>query len=263
MVEMVQDRRRAYGAGSRTLQGARLEQAALALRLGLAKQGAEEVLLPTPADLLGANGIKLELDLLLSFGRAGEVRDILGDEGLQANKERLLYYDLASPRNPDGSPLYAIPYHLPAYDWLYVVQAAAVGDYARAQEGLRAIRGGWQAGHRLLRQQQEPLERRIATSLPGLLSGPAPFLPAYTAQALVPLLGQKVALAVGEPTLRAQAADLYVLEGLLALEQGEPDTARSAFAAALELCDRPPEAAAPFAGRPVAVRYLGKLSAGK
>src|SRR5205807_433765 len=94
LVELVQEQRKKYASGARALQGERLTQASMALTLGLARQATDEVLLPAPADLLGAAGMKLELDLLLSLGRVEEVRGILNDETLRASKQGLLYHDL-------------------------------------------------------------------------------------------------------------------------------------------------------------------------
>jgi hypothetical protein len=258
LVELVQDRRQRYADRFRTLQGDRLAQARLALSLGLARQAVEEILLPCPADLLGAPGIKLELELLLTLGRVEEVRAILGDATLRASKHGLLYYQLPPPQSPAGGPLYALPYHWPAYEWLHILQAAAVGDYAQARAEAHVIRAVLRAGHERLRKQQAEADRRVWTYLPGLLSGPPPFLPALAAQGLGAFLEARAALQAGEPTLRAHQADLDVLEGLLALEQGDPEGARAAFAEARQLCTEAP--AVPFAGGPIAAGYLSKLN---
>jgi hypothetical protein len=251
LVELVQERRKAYSSGSGALQGDRAAQAGMALKLGLARQAADEILLPSPADLLGAAGIKLELDLLLSLGRAEDVRAILGEGGSQASKHRLGYYDVAPP----------LPYHYPAYDWLRVLAAAALGDYAEAREDLQAIRGEIRAGHDRLRQQPRDFDGAARALVPGLLAGPPPFLPAFTTLALGRVLGQKAVFEAGERILRAQQADLCVTEGLLALEQGDTGAARSVFAEAQKLCAQPDGSTVPFAGRPIAVAYLGKLNA--
>jgi hypothetical protein len=258
LVELVQDRRRRYADSFRGLQGDRLAQAGLALQLGLARQAVEDVLLPCPADLLGAAGIRMELELLLTLGRVEEVRAILDDAVMRANKHGLLYYDLPPPKSSAGGPLYGLPYHLPAYAWLHALQAAAVGDYAQARGELQAIGAGLRIGHERLVQQQRDAERRALSFLPGLLSGPAPFGPAFAAWTLGPFLEARTALETGEPTLRAHRADLDVLEGLLALEQGDPAAARRAFAEAQELCRTP--SPVPFAGGPIAAAYLGKLA---
>jgi hypothetical protein len=259
LVDLVEDRRKKYASGARALQGDRLAQAGMALRLGLARQATDEVLLPTPADLLGAAGIKLELELLLSLGRTDAVRGILNDKTTRTSKQGLAYYDLAPPQKREGGVLYALPYHWPAYEWLHVLESAAVGDYAAARDDLRATRAGLHAGHERLVQRPRDFDQRVRVLLPGLLSGPPPFLPAFAAASLSRVVERRTEFEAGEPVFRAQEADLCVLEGLLALEQGDPEAARSAFAQAQALSEQPPGAATPFAGGPIAAAYLGRL----
>jgi hypothetical protein len=261
LVELVQERRKVFSSNSRTLQGGRLAQAGLALKLGLARQALEEILLPSPADLLGHEGIKMELDLFLTLGRVEEVRTILSDEGLQTSKQGLQYYDLLPPKSGDGAPLYASPYHWPAYEWLHVLQTTAVGDYAKAREDLHRIRAGLGAGHQQLKQDLREIDRQIWTYLPGLLSGLPPFLPTFSGQAAARFFELKSRLEADERTYRAQQADLFVLEGLLDLEQGDTDAARSAFSQAEHLCAEPVGSAVTFGGAPIAAYYLGKLKA--
>jgi hypothetical protein len=258
--QLVEDHRQRYAAVSRQLQGDRLRKAAVALELGLARLTLEDILLPTPADLLGEAGMRLELNLLLSQGRVEDVRAILNDPALRAKKIGLGSQDIPAPPGLNRGPLYPFPYVWPAYDWLHVLQSAAVGDYARAREDLRSLHAERRVGRERLRQQQRTFNRRVLALVPGLLSGPSPFWPAYTARGLGYLLAERAALQTGEPILRAQQADLYVLEGLLALEQGSPAAARSAFTRAQQLCAQPPGPSVPFAGGPIAAGYLGKMT---
>jgi hypothetical protein len=260
LVALVQDRRKTYASGSPSLQGDRLAQAGLALRLGLGRLAVEEVLLPTPAELLRPAGIKLELELLLTLGRAEEVRTILSDQALQASKQRLGPYDLAPPRNRDGVALYGLAYHWPAYEWLHLLTAAALGDYADARADLGVSRAVLRTRNDRMRQTLADSDRRARAFLPALLSGPPPFVPAVAAEALVQLREEKTLLEIGERSLRAQQADLCVLEGLLALEQGDTEAASAAFALTQKLCEQPAEAAVPFAARPIAAGYLGKVT---
>jgi hypothetical protein len=74
------------------------------------------------------------------------------------------------------------------------------------------------------------------------------------------LVEERTALKELEAILRGQQADLYVLEGLLALEQGDTATAQLAFRRAQKLSARPRGAAVPFAGGPIAADYLGKMT---
>jgi hypothetical protein len=261
LVELVADRRKKYAAASRAVQDDRFEQARLALRLGLVRVAVEDVLLKAPVDLLGAQGIRLELDLLLHLGRAEDVRAILADEKLRASREGLGYHDLPFPKDPSGGPLYAIPYHWPTYEWLHAVESAAVGDYALAREEVASLRAGRKAGLELLARQRPDYDKGLYLFVPGLLSGPLPWLRAFTAHNLGGYVEKWAAIRAGEPALRAQQADLLVLEAMVALEQGDPDAARSAFAEAEALCAPPAGAPVPFAGAPIAARYLGKLNA--
>jgi hypothetical protein len=257
--KLVQEGRDKYTSALRALAGQRVPQAQLALRLGLTRQAADDILLPSPAALLGLPGIKLELEVLLSLGRADEVRNALRDEAMAANKQALPYYDIPAPRSPDGTALYALPYHWPCYQWLDVLQAAAVGDYEQAHQALQALRSGLRGGHELM-------QRRLRNPqsdwdlLGGVLSGGPPFLPAFAVSGLVRRQEQRMALQSGVRTLRAQQADLCVLEGLLALEQGATQDARAAFVEARRLSRPAGGTAIPFAGAVITGYYLPKLS---
>ena len=137
--------------------------------------------------------------------------------------------------------------------WLRVLEAAALGDYLQARGALRDIRSGLRGGHERLTPQLRAFEAQQERLVAELLSGPPPLLPALTAE-YVQQFGD---LRAGDRFLRAHQADLCVLEGLLALEQGAPEEARSAFAEAQRLCAQPPT---PFAGGPIAGAYLRKLN---
>jgi hypothetical protein len=255
LTEQVEDRRKRYAGGARSLQGDRVAQANAALRLGLARMAAEEVLMASQAELLGVAGRRLELDLLLSLGRADEIRPILNEKGLRASKHGLGSYDLAPPIGPDGLPTYPLPYQFLGYEWLHLLASAAAGDYALARGDLRGLRDELRARHDRLRKGERDLEDRAWEVVPRLLSGPPWFLPAFAAGALARTLSERSLLQAGAPVLRAQEADVCVLEGLLALEQGDPAAARSAFDEANKL-----GAGASFAGRPIAADYMGYLT---
>jgi hypothetical protein len=294
--EAVRKRREAYNAGAATLEGNRLKEAEMALRLGLPQQAADKILLTTDlstdARLLGgAAGLKLELDLLLKLGRLQDVRPILNDPDVSRHRGNLLFYDIPPPPNPtrtagndgrappkatpearpstrsnDGSALHALPYHWPAYEWLRVLEAASAGDYGQARESLRIIRGGLAAGQERLRRQLPALENGEWRLIPGVLSGagvaaPPPFLPLGMVAGLAHFLEQKKSLQTGEQGLRAQLADLCVIEALVDLEQGAVDEARTLFGEAQRLGGQSPAAA--FAGAPIAAGYLARLNGAK
>jgi hypothetical protein len=258
--QLVQERRLAFANAPTTLQGGRLAQAGNAVRMGLGRKALDEILLQFPADLLGTEGIKLELEMLLMFGRADDVRTNLSEEALQGAKNQQLYYTLLPPRGGDGLPLYVSFYDFPAYEWLRTLQAGALGDYAQARDALGEIRARLQSAQDSQKQQLQEIDRLLVSRFPGLLSGPLPLAPAVTVQAISPLLAARAQCLAAEPTFRAQRADLFVLEGLLDLEWGATDAARSAFTEAVELCTPLDGPAIRFAGRPIATSYLGKLN---
>jgi hypothetical protein len=257
--QVVRDGREKYASGSRALQGERLAQTDMALKLGLGKQAVEEILLPTPAQVLSAPGIKLELEMLLLLGRVDEVRAILADKGLRASKHGLRQSDVSPPLDRDGRPLYQVPYRWSAYEWLRVLQSAAVGDYAQARTDLQTLRAELGAGRNLMQQQLRGFEGRVWTLLPGVLSGPSPFVPAQSILALRRASNERDAIEVGESSLRAQQADLCVLEGLLALEQGNTDAAAKLFTEARDLGAQTSAKAVSFAGAPIAAFYRSKV----
>src|SRR5262249_7971457 len=157
-------------------------------------------------------GIKLELEVLLSLGRADEVRASLSDETMVASKHILPYYDIPAPRMPDGTSLYSMPYSLPSYEWLLALAAAATGDYEQARFRMRELRQGLQAGSERLEQQRQVLERGNPELVVGLFSAPAPLQPLFSAKALGMSRKQIAALAASTRSLTAQQADLCVLE---------------------------------------------------
>src|SRR5262249_17215571 len=146
----------------------------MALKLGLARQAVEEVLLATPAEVLGAAGIKLELEMLLLVGRIDEVRSILGDPSLEASKHGLRQNELCAPQEGNGRPLHPVPHRRTAFEWRRVLQPAAVGDYAQAYADLGAIRAELAAGRKRMQHRLSDFGDRVWQFLPGLLSSPSP-----------------------------------------------------------------------------------------
>ncbi len=112
-----------------------------------------------------------------------------------------------------------------------------------------------------LRVFQRSFQREFPTLVPALVTGPLPYLPAFMALTAANLDVGRIVLEMAVPTLRGQEADLCVLEGMLALEEGDTDAARTAFAEALQLTEQPGQPEVPFAGRRIAVSYLRKLNA--
>jgi hypothetical protein len=283
--ELVQRRRQTFDSGSPTLEGNREEEARMALKLGLLRHAADQVLLKTNPEVFGPSAIKLELQLLLELGRVDDVRQILSKPENAASRANLGFYDVPPPQLPappqnqgpnpsaarqpptrprEESAMYSAPYHWPAYEWLRILEAASTGDYDQARESLRIIRTGLAAGHQRLKRQLPELKFGEWKLLPGTLSYcgqsvSTSFFPLGVVASLAHFRDQKTALETGEQLLRAQQADVCVIEGLLALEQGTTDDARGLFGQAQELCAQPP--VVNFAAAPIAARYLSYLTA--
>jgi len=64
---------------------------------------------------------------------------------------------------------------------------------------------------------------------------------------------------MAERVLRSQQANLYVLEAMLFLEQGDTAAARTAFSEAQKLCAGAGDAEVPYAGGPIAAGYLSQM----
>jgi tetratricopeptide (TPR) repeat protein len=261
--EIVQDRREKYIAGSPSLQGERMTQTNMALKLGLGRQALDGILLATPADVLGAPGIKLELELMLMLGRVEEVRTILSDRGLRANKHTLRQSTLAPPKDKEKRSAYPVPYVWSSYETLHLLQSAAVGDYAHAREDLQTIRAELMAKRDAIQQQLRNFDNRVWTFLPSFLSGPSPILPTLAALDLRRTMNEKQLMETGALALRAQITDLLTVEGLLALEQGNTDAAHALFDEATRLGSDASDHSVPSVGAPIAGYYLSKTKVGR
>jgi tetratricopeptide (TPR) repeat protein len=239
-----------YAFRSVSLRGEPVQQAKLALRMGLPRQAVDEVLLAAPAELLGPEGIRLELELLLVLGQPERVKAALSGPEAEAHKGKLPPQVLPPPRQLFGGPLYTTNYVFPSYDWFGAVRAAAVGDYANVSRALTSLRAALQAAA----SEAEELGRvgmgmglQLLAPHTGVTTLPAAWLasrPQWDA----------IALAATHDSLRSQQADTLVLQALLLLEEGLPVAAQRLLDDAGALQPRP----WPFAGRPLAEYYLGR-----
>ena len=134
----VGDRRNRFTLQAQTIGSQPYRKAQLALRMGLVRLALEDILMQSPMVLLGGEGVALQLELQLMLGRIEPVRDQLNDPDWQANKKNLGYLDVQGGTDSARAPAY----RLPAYDWLLLCQAAAVGDYEQADGALQALRDG-------------------------------------------------------------------------------------------------------------------------
>jgi hypothetical protein len=261
LAEIVRDGQAKYASASPSLQGDRLALANMALKLGLGRQAVEGVLWSSSPDVLGYPGMKLEIEMLLRLGRMEDVRPILSNRGVRANKQNLGQSTVGVPRGPDKRSLYAVPYRWAAYEWLHLLQSAAIGDYARAQEDLQALRAELAYAREEIQKQLLKFENRLWTFIPGLVSGPSPILPTMTALELRRALNEKQFIELSGLSIRAQLADLITVEGLLALEQGNSEAAYLLFEQARALDSADSNLSVPSAGGRIAAYYLGKTKA--
>lgn len=209
------------------------ERAFLAFQKGLAGK-ALDVLLASDRSAFGNEGMELELELLLGVGRAWDVQKWLNPEH-------------ESALGPS------------AHHWFRARALAACGEYTRAEEecaeSARALARGPNRAESV--RLRENMALMIATLvLDGQRSPEASFANALTRVNQAALADQLQNLA---RLLKGQA-DLRVLHGLLALEEGEEEEAEFAFRAALELWKDKTSAAAggglDFSGRIIAQSCL-------
>jgi hypothetical protein len=207
-----------------------VEQAIAAYRDGLGGK-ARNLLLDSNIAAFGNRGMALELELLL---RTGWSRALL-DEAMQPEHEGVL-----GPQ---------------VYHWMRAQALAATGDYAAAQEECGKLAGSLAPGPRG-REAEPPRKimallvgRRVLAEMPAGGSLPEFFLRTserYEFRSRIMGLGQGL----------RREADVLVLRGLLALEEGDMDQAESDFRVALTYWKDAAAAATggglDFNGRPIA-----------
>jgi hypothetical protein len=254
--DTVQDRQNQFAIRSQGLSSAPLVKAEMALDLGLTRQALDGVLLPSNVVLFDTPGARLELTLLLMLGRAEEARAKLNDEELQAVKKKLGSFEIPT-FDSTGRPLV---FRVSTYEWLRACQAAATGDYDQAATALADARAQLRAeeASSLLRFQRG-VSIAVTTEL-GLMARPD------TLVFQLLMRNNREVLAKTYPAiqfLRAEQADLDVVAGVLALEQGLPAEAERRFKDALELCPSDGEPAVDFAGRPLAEAQTPRFRPGR
>jgi tetratricopeptide (TPR) repeat protein len=212
------------------------ERARLAQGKGLARK-ALEVLAGSDVAAYGTSGVLLELELLLTTGRAREVR-----QRLDAEVKPALRAD--------------------AYRWLEIRLAAAAGDYDEADHALQEMVYSSVQIPEL--KQQLPIRGAMALMLGQAIAGSCLVEPSPADWLERPLTRQDlVNRAQNLALLLRQGADLTVLRGLLDLESGRMDNAEKSFRDVLSLWGSEAEASLgaglDFAGRTLAQRYLRLL----
>jgi hypothetical protein len=214
--------------GPESVRARLADRARMALQRGLAGK-ARALLLESDVSAFGPRGTELELDLLLRTGRPEDVRDWTAPE-------------------VQGS-LGATQYH-----WLRIQALAAVGEYAAADTEVAELVGADRlAPARVAGRFAVRMGRALLDEQPAGLGLPA-------------LLGRVVAqfdfwhAMEQEKAALVRRADAAVLGGLLALEAGDVERARSAFRAVLAYAqDSPAGGGLVFECQPVAQNALGLL----
>jgi hypothetical protein len=245
------------------------DKARVAMSMGLAEK-ALDVLLGSDALEFGADGARLQLDLLLTMGRLEDLRLMIAPDDPQLREE------MAVSLRKLGGVMYEI---------YRVLLAAAEGDYAEADEFLaEAARRAGDDPELMKRFRQSAAATssaaRVALGTNPALSDkvPGPDLPLHTlaalafAQALVSQLPQpapvgwllvrrsereQIFLELGNMVLPLrQQADFEVLRGVLAVEAGDVARAREHFRQALYAGTDADAPVLDFGGRPLAEGYL-------
>jgi hypothetical protein len=218
------------------------DRAFIAARLGLAQMALDQ-LLSTEVLALGPQATQLQLELMLSTGQAGKVRD-----WLTSDLESVL-----------GSG----PYRL-----IRLEAAAAWGDYEEAEEDLVVLRGLQEQPFSL---QGYDLPPRTAMAVilgksllveSGKHTSLASFLAAGLNEALAGELLPALARQIDES--RRKQADIDVVRALLAVEKGDVGAAGSRVADALALGNSRPASGRrgrlDFSRRPVAEEVQAWIS---
>jgi hypothetical protein len=228
------------------------ERALAAVRLGLAQQALDEILVPASPILLESSGVNLELELMLRLGRLEALHEWMQGKELETYGANLGLHNLPAPPLPG----YPLAYRLPAAPWFRFSWAAARGDYDLAQGQLREL---FLQLEETRQQQLRSLRRSLALTITdeALLSVQPQLL-------LLRLLGHKDRLTATQmlaplASFQGDRADLHVLRGLLSLERGWTQQAQMDFEAALRLGQGRTNDVANFAARPLAEFYLQRL----
>src|SRR5262249_43092515 len=216
-------------SGQRTLAKARL-----ALQMGLADKALQTLLESVDVEF-GVEGAQLQLKLLLLTGRMDEFHKIFDDPTTPLQGKL-------------GDEQLSTVEQVPAYEWYSFLAAMAEGNYRKADQMLEEI------NKQMSDRQSAELgdQRQTGAGLVGevLLDMPQDMpLPGAVVVRLLEELRRQKFYSFGVQLAQAQAekANRTALRGLVALEVGDTERARSFFSEAL-LAGLPPERYTPFLG---------------
>ena len=167
--------------------------------------------------------------LLVTTGQTGKITDEAGKPGV--------FPDIPNLKKALGRE----------FHWNQAVLSAAVGDYARASKALE------EAQPPPFKPSRPPLADVLQAMTFGRLQ-PHPLC----RLTIAPFLQQQFANAELALARQQGESNFHVLQGLVALDEGDVEAARRHFRAALQSAKLTP----PFESRPIAVRYLQLLGEG-
>src|SRR5262249_27192481 len=88
--------------------------------------------------IIGGNGARLRLELMLNLGRADDARATLLEEEVVEYGWKLGLAELSTAVRDGYAPRHRV-YTVPAYEWLLFLTSAARGDYDEADRQLTAL----------------------------------------------------------------------------------------------------------------------------
>jgi hypothetical protein len=253
---VVQEQRNVFAIRAPGLTANPIGRTRTALSLGLTRTALDEVLLVSDVIQFGAEGAKLELELLLTLGRSARLREELHSEEMRQGAARLGTFDLPGQRRPDRPFVYSFP----AYDWFRLLAAAGSGTHAEAEAILADFDARW---------RQETLTRTQVAGRAALdlaLFDAALALRAETWPIQVYLRRERDTLALSQVANRIDTqvrADLKALAGALALERGDIAAAERHFRAALAIAEAPELQHLGFATEAMCRAYLDAIAAAR
>jgi tetratricopeptide (TPR) repeat protein len=249
--ELVQTRRNEFAIRSSALAGSPLAQAQLALSLGLVQHALDSVLLRSDVVLIGGNGARLQLELLVQLGRIEEARALLETPNVQEYAFKLGLIELATPLREGYAPRH-LRYSVPAYEWLSMIVGAASGNYDEAERSLQ----------RLLERQSKDrtesanqLRRGLSLSITSEI-GLAAATPVFPYLILRAERDRLIRFYDELEFIRLQLIDVQALAGMLALERGQGKEALARFRHCLE---QGRQSGLLSATAPLALRYIPRI----